>query len=176
MSTVFQGVRKGDVVLAVLMTGLMGLLSYANVVAGPAEATRIDSHSLWQIPVWAAAGAVVLWRRRNMLAVLGVTAALMVVHLAAFGALVRCGSGLPLSFVLAYGAGRLVAGRASWLALALTILVNFLVLVRDTAAGMEILPVTAVICLVAWGVGQWLQRRAESTLSTSDRVRVGAHA
>lgn len=176
MNTVFQGVRKGDVVLAVLMTGLMGLLSYANVVAGPEEATRIDSHSLWQVPVAAAAGAVVLWRRRNLLAVLGAVVALYAVHLAAFGALVRCGSGLPLTFALAYGAGRLVAGRASWAALGLTILVNVLVLVRDTAAGLGVLPVTAGICLVAWGVGQWLQRRVGRAATTAEKARVGVHA
>ena len=78
-----------------------------------------------------------------MPAVLVVTAVALAVNVLAFGWLVRCGAGLPLAFALAYSAGRLISGRASWLGLAAATGIQFLVLVRDSAAGLEIIPVTA---------------------------------
>jgi hypothetical protein len=174
--TIFDGVRKGDVALAVATTGLGIALMTENVLAGPDSDTRVDSHSWLLLPVFAAATLPILWRRRSMPAVLAVTAAALAVHVLAFGSLVRCGAGLPLAFALAYGAGRLMAGRASSLGLAATIGIQFLVLVRDTAAGLEIMPVTALIGAAAWGVGVWLRRRAVRSGDVSVPVPSVAHA
>ena len=174
--TIFDGVRKGDVALAVATTGLAVALMIGNVLAGPGDGTRVDSHSWLLLPIFAAATVPVLWRRRNMPAVLGVTAVALAVHVLAFGWLVRCGAGLPLAFALAYGVGRLMAGRASWLGLAAVTGIQFLVLVRDTAAGLEIIPVTALIGVAAWGVGVWLRRRAVRSGDVSVPVPSVAHA
>ena len=176
MSTIFTGVRRGDVVLAAAMTGLGVWLMAENAMAGPDQTVRVDSHSWLSLPVFAAATLPILWRRRNMLAVLGVTALALVAHLAAFGFLVRCGAGLPLTFALAYSAGRLLGGRTAGYGLAGVLGVQFLVLVMDTAAGLEIIWATAVLAGACWGVGQWLRRRSQAPAADAVPARVGAHA
>ena len=174
--TIFDGVRKGDVALAVGTTALGVALMAENVLAGPDSDVRVDSHSWLLFPVFAAATLPVLWRRRSMPAVLAVTAVALAVHVLAFGSLVRCGAGLPLAFVLAYSAGRLMGGRAPWLGLAAVTGIQFLVLVRDTAAGLEIMPVTALIGAAAWGVGVWLRQRAARSASVGVPAPSVAHA
>lgn len=162
MDTLFTGVRKGDVVLAALLTALGVVLMVADVRTGPGSETRIDSQSWWMVPVFAAATLPILWRRRNLVAVVAVTAVALAVHDLAFGWVVRCGAGLPLSIALAYAAGRLADGRRSVGLLLGTVVVQALVLLRDSAAGSEILPVTAVLAAAAWGSGVWLRRRSAS--------------
>jgi hypothetical protein len=165
MATVFSGVRKGDVALAAVLTALGVLMMLENILSDPDGATRIDSQSWLLVPVFAAATLPILWRRRSMTGVYVVTAAALAVHLLAFDHLVRCGAGLPLAFALAYSAGRLQRGWASLLGLVASLGIQVLVLLYDTAAGLSIIPVTAVIGVAAWGVGAWLQRRSEITSS-----------
>jgi hypothetical protein len=174
MSTVFTGVRRGDVALAAVMTGLGAALMAMNATAGPDEAVRIDSHSWLSLPLFAAATLPLLWRRRNMAAVLGVTALALVAHIVAFGWLVRCGAGLPLSFALAYSAGRLLSRRDALLGLAGVVGIQFLVLVKDSAAGLDIIWATAIIAAAVWGVGQWLHGRSAARVSEGSPVRIGA--
>ena len=108
MSTFFAGVRKGDAVLAILLTALGTVLMVANMTGDDAT-TRIDSRSWLMIPVFAAATVPILWRRRSLLIVYAVTLAALLVHVLAFGWVVRCGAGLPLSLALAYSAARVTA-------------------------------------------------------------------
>ncbi len=173
---IFDGVRKGDVALAAATTTLGVLQMTENILAGPTTDVRIDSHSWLLVPAFAAVTLPVLWRRRSMPAVLVVTAVALAVNVLAFGWLVRCGAGLPLAFALAYSAGRLMSGRASWLGLAAATGIQFLVLVRDSAAGLEIIPVTALLGAAAWGVGVWLRQRAGRSASVSVPAPSVAHA
>jgi len=162
VSTVFTGIRKGDAVLAALLTALGVALMVENMLADPDATTRIDSQSWLMIPVFAAATVPILWRRRNLLVVYGVTLAALLVHVLAFGWVIRCGAGLPLSFALAYAAGRLAKRWHSVALLAATFAVQALVLVRDSAAGWGIIPVTAVMAAIAWGIGAGLRRRSST--------------
>src|SRR4051812_42340969 len=104
MSTVFAGVRRGDMVLAALVTAVGAQQMVMNAGAPADWAVRIDSHSYWSVPVFAVATLPLLWRRRSMLLVLAVTAAALAVHVLAFGWMVRCTAGLVLSVALAYSA------------------------------------------------------------------------
>ncbi|HEY0814456.1 MAG TPA: hypothetical protein VGE11_14355, partial [Pseudonocardia sp.] len=131
MTSIFGGVRKGDVVLAVLLTGLGVALMLENIVAGDDAGVRIDSHSWLSIPVFAVATVAILWRRRSLPAVYLVTAAALAVHVLDVGWMVRCGAGLPLAFALAYGAGRLDDGWRSWAGLLAVTGIEVLVLVED---------------------------------------------
>lgn len=163
MNTIVRDIRKGDVALAALLTALGVWLMVENITAGPQEGVRIDSHSWLMVPVFAVATLPLLWRRRSMTGVLVVTAVALAAHVALFDWVVRCGAGLPLAFALAYSVGRLMRGRSAILGLLATLGIQVLVLVRDSAAGLGIIPVTAVIALAVWGVGTLLQRRAVDT-------------
>ena len=176
MGTIFTGIRKGDAVLATLLTALGVLLMVENIEAGPGSDVRIDSQSWLMIPVFAAATLPILWRRRNLPAVFGVTAVALAVHVLAFGWVIRCGAGLPLAFALAYAVGRLTVGRTSVLGLLATVVVQVLVLVQDSAAGLAILPATAVIGVAAWGVGVWLRRRSEARATSEVASTVASYA
>jgi hypothetical protein len=175
MNKIFAGVRQGDVVLAVLMTALGVLMMLENILSDSTAEVRIDSHSWLLVPVFAAATLPILWRRRGMIGVLVVTAAALAVHVVAFGWLVRCGAGLPLAFALAYGAGRLSRGMWSWIGLVGSLAIQFLVLVRDSAAGLDIIPVTAAIGVVFWAAGVLMARRAERSADVEARVPAPAH-
>jgi hypothetical protein len=163
MNNLLRGVRPLDYLLAAATTALGVVLMIANIRATHSS-TRIDSTSWAMIPVFAAATVPILWRRSNLWAVLGVTAAALAAHDVAFGWVIRCGAGLPLAFALAYAVGRLMTDRKqSYSALAVVIGIQFLVLVRDSAAGLGIIPFTAVISAALWGVGLYVQKRTHST-------------
>jgi hypothetical protein len=176
MNSIFRGVRPLDYLLAAVMTALGVVLMVACIQSSGGD-TRIDSHSWLMIPVFAAATVPILFRRRNLWAVLGVTAAAFAVHDVAFGWVIRCGAGLPLAFALAYSVGRLMADRKqSYFALAAVIGIQFLVLVWDSAAGLVIIPFTAVISLVFWGAGRYLQSRSQRSDAAVDAVPAEALA
>jgi hypothetical protein len=172
MDKLREVIRPMDVVLAVLLSGLGVWLMLENI-NGSGD-VRVDSTSWLLIPVFLVATIPVLFRRANMIAVILVTAAAMAVHVAAFGWLVRCGAGLPLAIVLAYSAGKLISDRTqSVVAMVLTIGVQYLVLVKDSAAGLEVLPFTALIGAAAWGIGLYVRSRSV-TQSGDAQVPVAA--
>ncbi len=167
MNSILRGVRPLDYLLAAGLTALGVVLMLANI-NGSNDGTRVDSTSWVMIPVFAAATVPILWRRANLWAVLGVTAAALVVHDVAFGWVVRCGAGLPLAFALAYAVGRLMTDRKqSYSALAAVIGIQFLVLFQDSAAGLGIIPFTAAISAAFWGVGLYVAKRSSSTVAAS---------
>ena len=88
MNSIFRGVRPLDYVLASAMTAL-GVVLMIDNMRGSHSSTRIDSTSWALIPVFAVATVPILWRRRNLWAVLGVTAAALAAHDVAFGWVLR---------------------------------------------------------------------------------------
>jgi hypothetical protein len=165
MKSLLRGVRPLDYVLAAAMTVLGIILMRENMHGQGTSKTRIDSTTWVMIPVFLAATLPILWRRVNLWAVLGVIAAALVVHDIAFGWVVRCGAGLPLAFALSYAVGRLITDRKqSYWALAATFAIQFLVLVRDSAAGLGVMPFTVVIAIAFWGVGLYVQTRSRRSI------------
>lgn len=160
MTTISRGIRPLDCVLAAALTALGVVLMVADIETS-GGGTRIDSRSWWLVPVFAAVTVPILFRRRNLWAVLGTTVVALAVHNVAFGWVVRCGAGLPLAFALAYSVGRLMTDRAQSLgALVAVAGIQFLVLVRDSAAGLGALPFTAAISVAFWGAGLYVQKRS----------------
>jgi signal transduction histidine kinase len=159
-SQVLRGVRPVDGVLAGVLGSLGVLLAVANIV-GADGLVRVDSHSWLQLPVFVAAMVAVLWWRRDLVAVVLASSALMLVHVLVFGGLVRCGAGLPLVFVLSFLSGfGPPQRRARITALALSVGLAALVLVRDTAAGSELLPVVGVLQVGLFWIGRVAAQRA----------------
>jgi hypothetical protein len=142
MNGILKGVRPLDYVLAGLMTAAGAYLMYLNMIA------------VVTLPI--------LWRRRHILAVIGVTIAATALHVLAFGWITRCGVALPLSFALAYAVARFAGSRTNQLiGLAGIVVLELVVLVRDASIGeipsglVVALPITAVF----YGIGLVVQNQ-----------------
>jgi hypothetical protein len=180
MTGMLKDVRPMDAVLAAALTALGAVLMVLNINAETGDTKdlqhAITNHSWLMLPVFLGTTIPVLWRRRNVLAVALTSTAVMGAHLLAFDWVIRCGAALPLSLVLAYSVGRLADRRQSYLGMAVVIVGQALALVRDSAAGLSILPVTAVIALAAWGVGGYVRQHAETPVEHAVASPTPVHA
>lgn len=151
--------RRVDVVMTGVLLVLASWLAVLDVVTVDTD-VRIDSRSWWQVPVLLAAMLPLLWWRRAPLLAIGAATVVMAAHDLLFGHLVRCGAGLPLAFAFAFLVGLGCDRRRGLVAAGLTVVLAGAVLVWDTAAGPEVLPVVAVILLVLWAIGQVARSRS----------------
>jgi signal transduction histidine kinase len=130
----------------------------------------MSSHSVWMIPVFAAAAVPVLWWRRSVLLVTGIAAVIMALHDVLFGWVTRCGFGLPLALVLTF-LGALTYGRAkAWLAAGLSALLAFAVVAVDATTGPGVIGLVLPVILVVFGIGRAARHRAllKTELSARD--------
>jgi len=136
----FEKVRVLDVVLTVALVGLASFLMVVNIEATPADRIRVESHSWGMLPGFVVAFVPVLWWRRNLFAGLAISGAAMALHDLLFGTVVRCGAGLPLSFVLAFLVALRYDRRRALVGLGLVVGLAALVVVRDSQTGLVFLP------------------------------------
>ena len=139
---IFDGVRKGDVVLAAALTAL-GVISWSGTSLAGATGSAIDSHSWLMVPVFAAATLPVLWRRTELRAVLvrdrgrarrprpGFRLGRPLRRRAAAGLRARLRRRPPDDRPGSHARACCRGG------------IQFLVLVTDSAAGLDIIPFTA---------------------------------
>jgi hypothetical protein len=138
MNGILKGVRPLDYVLAGVMTVLGALLMVENIVSpDDADLTHpVSTHSWVILPVYLLVTVPILWRRRHILAVIGVTIAASAVHLLAFDWLTRCGAALPLSFALAYAVARFAGNiRNQLIGVAAIVVLQVVVLIHDSSIG-----------------------------------------
>ncbi|SDN52135.1 hypothetical protein SAMN05660199_00189 [Klenkia soli] len=153
-------IRPLDAVLAGVLAALAAVLAVEDVVSLD-DAVRVDSRSWWQVPLFVAAVLPVLRWRRSLVGVVVACTALMAVHVLLFGHTVRCGAGLPLAFVLAFLPGTAYPRWPQRLtALGGSVVLAAVVLVQDTAAGPEILPVVVLLQAALFGIGLVVAQRA----------------
>ena len=172
MNAILKGVRPLDYVLAGLMTVAGALLMYENIAAGPDAdvAHAISSHSWLMVPVFVLVTLPILWRRRGVLAVVGVTALATVVHVLAFGWITRCGVELPLTFALAYAVARFAGTwRNHAIGLAGIVVVQIVLLARDASIDRIIsaLPLALPITALFYGIGLLVQNRVSKRQSAA---------
>jgi hypothetical protein len=153
-------IRRSDVAVVVVLAALGVYLMVENI-NGYGVDIRIDSHSWLLLPVWLAAVLPLLWWRRNPLAVALVVTVVIAVHVLAFGWVGRCGSGLPLAWVVAFLVGTRDSVRRSLAGLAVAGGLAGLVLVRDSAAGPSLIPFVLVLSVAIWGIGRVARQRTE---------------
>src|SRR4051794_28291136 len=164
-----SGIKVRDWLLAGGLTALGVVLMLENIVVSDAEVARdiaedtmahaMSSHSWWMLPVFAAATIPVLWWRRSVLAVTGITLAVMVLHDLMFGWVTRCGAALPLAFVLAF-LGALVYDRAkAWLACGLVVLLTVAAVAVDASAGPDAAVLGVPVLLIVFGIGRAARHR-----------------
>jgi signal transduction histidine kinase len=160
MERAMQRVRPVDAVMAGLLCALAAVMAIEDINY-KGTGIRIDSHSWLQLPLWVAAALPVLWWRRNLVGALLASSGLALVHDLAFRHVTRCGSGIPLAFVLAFLCGLSAATKRQRLtALGLSGVLVTLVLMWDTSAGPSIIPVVLLIQVGLYGVGRIVAHRA----------------
>jgi hypothetical protein len=180
MNAILKGVRPLDYVLAALMTVAGVYLMYENIAAAPDDpslAHPLSTNSWLILPAFLLVTLPILWRRRNVLAVLAVTVVTTAAHVLAFGWLTRCGVALPLSVALAYAVARFAGSRRDHLiGLAGVVILQLVVLFRDSStgglpSGLEIaLPAAALF----YGIGLYVQNRVTRNATAPVAERVSA--
>ncbi len=179
MSEVFRGIKLRDWGIAGGLTVLGVLLMLENVQMSDAQvraaiaegsmAHTQGSHSLWMIPVFAAATIPVLWWRRGIAAVTTVSVLAMALHVVLFGWVTRCGAGLPLAFVLAFLGGMASKRATAWIACGLSVVLTVLVLVIDATTGPSAIVLALPIVCIVFGVGLAARRRTALNLELANR-------
>jgi signal transduction histidine kinase len=170
MTWAFRGIKIGDYVLAAILTALGVLLMVFDVQSTDAQVARavadgsmvhaVSSHSLWMIPLFAAATVSVLWWRRSLLAVTGIAIVVMALHDVLFGWVTRCGAGLPLALVLVFLAALAYERSKAWLAAGLSALLAFAVVAVDATTGPNVIGLVLPVMLIIFGIGWAVRRRA----------------
>ena len=163
MTGILKGVRPLDYVLAGVTTAAGAYLMYENITANGNGLAHPQSSQSWaMLPVFVLVTLPILWRRRNILAVIGVTTVAAVAHVLAFGWITRCGVVLPLSVALAYAVGRFAgAWRNHLIGLVGVVVLQLVVLIRDSSidgiAGALVLSIPAAA--LGYGIGLFVQSR-----------------
>jgi hypothetical protein len=162
---IVKGIRPLDYVLTAVMVALATLVGLENVNAGAAAdlAHSLDSHSALMVPVFILAALPILWRRRGILAVIGVSFLVIAASVPAFGWVTRCGFALPLSVAMAYAVARFAGSRQNQvLGLVGILALQVVTLVKDSSTGgLGALVLSLPIAAVFYGVGLLAQSRAE---------------
>ncbi len=111
---ILKGIRPLDYVLTAVMVALAAFIGLENVNLGADAdlAHRLDSQSALMIPVFVLAALPILWRRRNILAVIAVSFVVTAASVPMFGWVTRCGWALPLSIAMAYAVARFAGSQA----------------------------------------------------------------
>jgi hypothetical protein len=170
---ILKGIRPLDYALTAVMVAIAVLIGFENVNAGADAdvAHALDSHSALMIPVFGLAALPILWRRRNILAAIGVSFVITAASVPMFGWVTRCGWALPLSIAMAYAVARFAGSRQNHLiGLVGVLALQVVSLMKDSSTGgLGALALSVPVAAVFYGVGLFVQSRttkasAEPTL------------
>jgi hypothetical protein len=163
MNDIFRGIRPLDYVLAGLMTAAGVFMMVANITASGEELPHPLSTTSWAVvPAFLVVTVPILWRRRNVLAVVAITTVATLAHVLAFGWITRCGVLIPLGFALAYAVGRFGgAWRNHILGLVGIVVLELVMLARDASIDTvaSALPVALPGVALFYGIGVLVQNR-----------------
>ncbi|MBB2948405.1 hypothetical protein FB565_008188 [Actinoplanes lutulentus] len=170
--------KPSDYVLAALFSVAGAGLMIMNI-SGPADPSLIhpvDTTSWLTVPAFLLVTVPILWRRRNIAAVVGVTAAMVALHVLIFGYLTRCGVVLPLSAALAYAVARFAGNRNEHLlGLAGIVVAQVVMLWRDSSAGVtDAMPIAIALAALFYGAGLLVQNRLSRKQKQSAAVQRAA--
>ena len=164
---IVKGIRPLDYVLTAVMVALATVIGLENVNAGADAdlAHSLDSHSALMIPVFVIAALPILWRRRNILAAIGVSFVVVAASVPAFGWVTRCGFALPLSIAMAYAVARFAGSKQNHLIGLVGILaLQIVTLMKDSATGgLSALALSVPAAAIFYGMGLFVQSRAQKS-------------
>ena len=171
MNDIFKGLRPLDYLLAALATVAGLFLMYENIAGHDHGLPHPQSTTTAaMLPFFLLVTVPILWRRRDILAVTGVTTVALAVHVVLFGWETRCGVVLPLSGLLAYAVGRFAVGRRDHLlALAIILLLQVVTVARDSSIDTMIsaLPLSVAGGALLYGIGRFVQSRVSKKQSAA---------
>lgn len=164
---IVKGIRPLDYALTAVMVTLATVIGLENVNAGADAdlAHSLDSHSALMIPVFVIAALPILWRRRNILAAIGVSFVVVAASVPAFGWVTRCGFALPLSIAMAYAVARFAGSKQNHLIGLVGILaLQIVTLMKDSSTGgLGALALSVPVAAVFYGIGLFVQSRAQKS-------------
>lgn len=167
---ILKDVRPSDYLLTAVMVTLAVLLALMNMTASEdaAFAHPLESQSALMVPVFALAALPILWRRRNVLAALGVSVAVVAASVPALGWVTRCGFALPLSLAFAYAVARFAGpGRGQAVGLLGVLTLQVVTLVQDASTGgLGALTLSVPAAAIAYGAGVLIHRGVAARAST----------
>lgn len=168
---IFKGLRPSDHVLTAVMVVLAVLIGLENIHATADVAHPLDSHSWLMVPVFAIAALPLLWRRRNIVAAIGVSLVVASASLPMFGWVTRCGWAVPLSMAMAYAVGRFAGSpQKHVVGLVGIIALQVVAMVKDSATGgLGALVVSVPAAAACYGIGRLVQTRAARRTSAEAR-------
>ncbi len=162
MDDILRGIRPLDYVLTAVLVALAALIGFMNVNAGAdAVAHPLDSQSTLMIPIFVIGALPILWRRRNILAAIGVSFAVTAASVPMFGWVTRCGWALPLSIAMAYAVARFAGSKQNQLIGLVGILaLQIVTLVKDASTdGLGALVYSLPVAAVFYGIGYLVESR-----------------
>ena len=169
---ILKGVRPLDYVLTAAMVALATLIGFENIAAGSAAGNPaglehpVESSSALMIPIFVLAVLPILWRRRGILAAIGVSFVVVAASLPAFGWVTRCGFALPLSIAMAYAVARFAGSKQNHLIGLVGILaLQVVTLVLDSSTGGLIaLGISVPAAALCYAIGLFVQSRSQKTV------------
>lgn len=164
---ILKGIRPLDYVLTAVMVAIAVLIGFENVNAGADAdlAHSLDSQSALMIPVFAVAALPILWRRRGILAAIGVSFVVTAASVPMFGWVTRCGWALPLSIAMAYAVARFAGSKQNHvIGLVGIVALQIVTLMKDSATGgLDALALSVPAAALFYGIGLFVQSRAENS-------------
>src|SRR4051812_39734350 len=177
---ILKGIRPLDYVLTAVMVALAVLIGFENVNAGASAdlAHSLDSQSPWMIPVFAVAALPILWRRRSILGAIGVSFVVTAASVPMFGWVTRCGWALPLSIAMAYAVARFAGSRQNHvIGLVGVVALQVVTLMKDSSTGgLGALVLSLPLTAIAYGIGLYVQSRAERSVAEPTLSTEHVHA
>jgi hypothetical protein len=162
---ILKGIRPLDYALTAALVALAVAIGLENVNVGLGAdfAHAPDSHSALMVPVFAIAAAPILWRRRNVLAAIGVSFVVTAASVVMFGWVTRCGWALPLSIAMAYAVARFAGSKQNHvIGLVAILALQIVTLVKDSSTGgLGALALSVPAAAVCYGIGWFVQGRAQ---------------
>ena len=152
------GIRRLDVVLAVVFS-LLGVFLMVGNVQGIEDANDGDLNII-AVPLFLGVTLSLAWRRVAPLGALAVAVGALLVHMALFHDVVRCGVAFPVLLLLIFAvAARLDLSRAS-AGLVIGLAGGVAVTLADPVlAGVSDIAFIAPLMAVVWGVGRVVHAR-----------------
>jgi hypothetical protein len=150
--------RIGRLDIAIAVIACAGAIFYMGVEVAD---EKYDAPAL-AVPFFVLIGVPLLWRRAAPLQALLATEAALLLHVALFGELVRCGFVLPVMLLLVFAAGARLESRESLFGLGVALAISTTICLSDGELGAtpEALIFLAPLSAAVWGIGRLVHSRA----------------